>query len=204
MPIFNDLSNQILFIHVPKAAGTTIEENFLQLDFTMTYRRGGRYGKLNMFDKVNGCSPQHMHAALLDRHFDSGNFDWIFTIVRNPLDRLVSEYNFRKTTMKNFEFKRFDDWILHAFSCFESNPFIYDNHLRPQSEFIWGETEVYKLESELNILFDKISSIADTKKKFDAKSYMTSNKFQNTKNISRSSRKLIEDFYSHDFEYFGY
>lgn len=204
MPIFNNATRQILFIHIPKAAGTSIEEKLLQNGFSMTYRRGGRYGKLNDFDRTNGCSPQHMHGALLDRHFDPQSFDFVFTVVRNPLDRLVSEFNFRKTSMKAFDFDNFEDWTYHTLASFNSNPFVYDNHIRPQNEFIWGEAKIYKLEYELNLLFNDISNTTGTVIDSRIRNYMASTTYHKLKDVSGVARNLIEEFYINDFEYFGY
>ena len=104
MPIFEKDNQAIMFVHVPKAAGTSVEEVFCSNGFKMSYRRGGRYGELTEFDIANGCSPQHMHAKLLEKNFDAAKFDYVFGIVRSPLDRLVSEYNFRRSNFKNFNF----------------------------------------------------------------------------------------------------
>ena len=68
MPIFSKAGMEVLFIHIPKTGGTTIEESFCAERFSMSYRRGGYYGPILGFDRDNGCPPQHMHAPLLEKH----------------------------------------------------------------------------------------------------------------------------------------
>jgi len=89
MPVFFRGSYRILFIHVPKAGGTSIEAFFEANGFKTAYLdRGGSPESLNA---VRRCSPQHMHAALLEALFDPDMFDYVFMTVRHPVRRLLSK-----------------------------------------------------------------------------------------------------------------
>ena len=47
-------------------------------------------------DKFTIVSPQHIEYDSFRKAFPDNFFDWQFTIVRNPYDRIVSEYNMKK------------------------------------------------------------------------------------------------------------
>jgi len=102
----------------------------------MELRRGGVFGPLNGFDRANGCFPQHMHAALLERHLLNRTFTRIFCIVRNPIARFISEYRFRRQADHPLARAGIDEFRERAMRAYETNPSCLDNHLRPQVDFL--------------------------------------------------------------------
>lgn len=95
--ILND--QKIIFVHVPKCAGTSIESLFYA----------------NAIDKdVPG---KHLTFREYRQKRKFKNFSY-FTFVRNPWDRAVSYYCYRrKRNFSLFGYPSFDDWI--AFYCSE-------------------------------------------------------------------------------------
>jgi len=182
MPIFrNDDRKIVLFIHIPKCAGTSIENQLI--------KDGWGYDWL-IFparDSVpNGvpCNPQHYHKDLIDKYLDR-DVDLEFTIIRNPLHRLLSEFTWigyrqepkLKSDLQNYLEKNgqdasfmamFDKWACSRMSDFIINEthyntrqdlyfdkkmsFPFDNHMRPQHHFIRSTTEVFKIEEFENKL----------------------------------------------------
>ena len=55
-------------------------------------------------------TPQHFHANIYQKIIPEGFYDYSFCIVRNPFDRLVSEYAMRDTDDYSF-----DDWVKFIF-----------------------------------------------------------------------------------------
>jgi len=108
-----------IFIHIPKCAGSSIKE---------------------MLQDLNEVSDIHSKikddiVTLKNKEIDIEKY-FIFTVLRNPWDRMVSYYFFYRDIVKKNEkiankAKKFDfkDWI----SCIYENPksfdFIYDNCL---------------------------------------------------------------------------
>ena len=140
---------RILFVHVPKCGGGSIEKFF---------RDNGFVEDLFLIDSRLAhycCSPQHWHRDLLLKVVKMSSIDYIFTIVRDPVDRLVSEYKWRikhPSTSKGF-----DSWYQHSRIMYDSDPFVFDNHLRPQVEFILPGCDVYRFSSGLQNIVDHIS-----------------------------------------------
>lgn len=202
MPIFSKRAVDVLFIHIPKAAGTTVEEVFCNHFFSMAYRRGGRYGPTIAFDHQNGCSPQHMHAALLETHFQHRSFAEIFCVVRHPLERFISEFKFRLETHAAAQ-SGLNAFADHVFDRYGDNPFIMDNHIRPQSEFIWRDCAVFKLEDGLETMLAQLSTRLGEPLVPESKRRMLSRKVDVEPLSARNHVRLLA-FYQQDFETFGY
>ncbi|BBL76475.1 sulfotransferase family 2 domain-containing protein [Methylomagnum ishizawai] len=147
MPLYLLENKLVLFIHVPKAGGTSVEE-YLSKHYLGLLDRGFR-GHLP-------CSPQHFHAAMLATALKDAPLDYVFMVVRNPWDRLRSEYKFRKRHFKDAKDVDFDEWVERAVAAYRKNRFHLDNHLRPMSEFLLPGTEVFKLEEGLAALRDTL------------------------------------------------
>jgi hypothetical protein len=149
MPVFFKGTRRILFIHVPKAGGTSIEAFFEANGFKTAYLdRGESHESLN---GVRRCSPQHMHADLLQALFDPGLFDYVFMTVRHPVRRLLSKAVMelgRAATVTRLEL-----WLADALPKVSADPLYLDNHLRPQSDFFLPGAAVFKLEDGLGEAF---------------------------------------------------
>ena len=92
MPIFvspaGDL--KVLFVHIPKCGGGSVEQFLRSYGF-----RQGMFSIDPAYNSVLKCSPQHMHAELLLGILRVDRFDCVFSIVRDPVERMLSEYRWR-------------------------------------------------------------------------------------------------------------
>ena len=141
MPVFTKNKKSILFIHIPKCAGSSFERA-MKVDGWSEYFSIRGVGLTDMsWSKV---SPQHFHAELLQQCFEPKKFEAIVTIVREPFKRLVSEYFWQ--LKQGITILEPNSWLDDVFLKYETNKLIYDNHIRPQSEFILPETKIFKLE----------------------------------------------------------
>jgi Sulfotransferase family len=129
--------NRLLFIHVPKNAGTTIS--------TQLY--GGHLGH---------------RKALFYLRSDSSHFQskLKFAIVRNPWSRLVSAYEFGKTINPNHRpYLRETRLIFQEYRTFSDfvNLFLWENRARLDSlDPIFRPQFAYLCDKEFNIIVDKI------------------------------------------------
>jgi hypothetical protein len=145
MPVFFKGSRRVLFIHVPKAGGTSIEAFFETNGFKTAYLdRGGSPESLN---PVRRSSPQHMHAALLQALFDPAKFDYVFMTVRHPIRRLLSKYAME--TLSGGTRDALAPWLARIIGLVAADRGAMDNHLRPQADFWLPEANVFKLEDGL-------------------------------------------------------
>jgi hypothetical protein len=147
MPVLRREGRSVLFVHVPKAGGSAIERVFGQSGWKVLYR-DPKEGPDSM-NRLRRCSPQHMHRSMLETIFEMDRFDGIFMTVRDPLARFRSEYAMRNQSAVTAAAEHVDEWAERAFLRYAEDPFVFDNHLRPQSEFYVPGCLVYRLEDGL-------------------------------------------------------
>ena len=159
MPSLSLSGKLIWFAHCPKAGGTSVEQfmvarwgdavGHLHWGWDIWWRQGG----WRLADPPN--SPQHLvwkdAAAALPRMPDS-----VFAVVRDPASRLASEYRWqrqgRRGTLlgKALAHLPFSLWLRVMLATAARYPHAFDNHLRPQTDFIPGNARVFRLEEGLD------------------------------------------------------
>ena len=155
MPSLSLPDRFIWFSHCPKAGGTSVERalvdrwgpavGHLQWGWDLWWRRGG----WRRADPPN--SPQHLTWAdavrVLPRVPDA-----VFALVRDPVDRLISEYRYQRQARRGTWLGRllahlpFSTWAMIMLRVARANPYAFDNHLRPQADFIPDGARVFRLE----------------------------------------------------------
>jgi hypothetical protein len=147
MPAFRIRNKNVLFIHVPKTGGTTVE-CFLEMHGKMSLHNQGV--KL-LIPRSNSALTrslplQHFHAELLEAMFAPDFFDYTFMIVRDPLERLKSEYRHSRALGRLDTRLSFEHWVQLMLGLSTYAPNLRNNHFRPQSQFRCFNAEVFKLE----------------------------------------------------------
>ena len=154
MPIFLNESASVLFVHIPKCAGTSVS-NIFRKNYKRYFVDAG-LGDRNFF-KLRKCSPQHYHRDILQLILKVEDFDHVFHVIRNPVTRIVSEYVMRSNSSSGEGFLSFEDFCRNVFSRYKSNPYVLDNHIRPQVEFILPEGEIYYYEDGVRSVYENLS-----------------------------------------------
>jgi len=209
MPVFTHDNNSILYIHIPKSGGSNIEYIASQNGWEESLSVRGK--PLNQI-KHYRSSPQHFHEGLLSEIFNFDEFDLVFTVVRNPFQRLKSEYYWQKT--QGITSENPTAWIARVFEEYSANKYIYDNHIRPQTEFIpkSKNSKVFKLEEGA---MDSVKSIFYRRnRRYSLVPFFNSHLHKNVgkKSIKENAvekefevnKKFIFEFYKEDFEILEY
>lgn len=138
MPLFKINSKVVLFVHIPKTGGTSIEVALHKMGPTCLHR------------KVQGMPTpsQHFHAELLGALIPEDFCDYAFTVCRNPYARILSEYRHQAARDKH-RGETLDRWIRRALKEYGRNPYLHHNHIRPQTEFLLPRVEIFRFESGL-------------------------------------------------------
>lgn len=146
--------HKCLFLHIPKTAGTQLTEVF--------GKAGVQLSQGTVRINTHDVCVQHQTGAQMRSYVGAAAFDayFRFAVVRNPFDRMYSEFcwqrQMKKTTITNF-----DDFVdrvyvhfatIQRFNRHEPNaptndafnvPGIasayYYDHLRPQHEYVYGK-----------------------------------------------------------------
>lgn len=193
MPLFESRNGSfVLFIHIPKSAGTylvkCISDRYL------------------LFSPTKGhlpCSPQHFHKELLVQLGANSISSKSFTVVRSPLQRLISEYRYRVQSNALFRrFLPFDVFARVVIGCYKTNCYILDNHIRPQNEFLLDDTTVFKFEDGMEQVVDWLLNDADVRcKPFDD---IVNSSEKRKVMLSKYSYTLVRNFYQRDYDRFCY
>ncbi len=207
MPLLRIGSKLLHFVHIPKTGGASIEHFALKI------------GKVGHFSTGKGalpCSAQHMHAALYQALHIERMADWSFAIVRDPLKRLLSEYNMLverranpnvATVVDTRELRPgheadFDAWVQHVFKRYARDPYVCDNHIRPQVEFLTPQTRIYRFEKGLEQVTQRIAFFCEIA---DAPEVPHKHKSESRQvTASRETVRRIVEFYDRDYRELRY
>jgi hypothetical protein len=169
-----------VFIHIPKCAGTSIIETFK--DECVFYGRRGY---------INDHSPQHSTFAELQMMNMIPEGFKIFTVCRNPYERLQSELAWRGISPENQ-----DEFVQDFFYPKPLSRQNKDNHHLPQLEFIKGCLNSCKVLRFENINEDFLNMFGVT--------LAYKNQSENKQDLTKASLYLVREFWHEDFIFFGY
>lgn len=213
MPFFKDVddvkNNNILFIHIPKTGGTSIETYFMKKSKSDSKELLISHIDTNFMNL--GKSPQHLEFKTIKENANSLNIDFnsltkIITVVRNPYTRIISELFWNKSINEKTSHQEVYNILLNIFKNFKDNENIYDNHIRPQYQYLMENQrninkQIIILRNEkLNEMMHKIGYV-DFNEREQIRSIPHINYF---KYLNLKSIGLINKFYKNDFLCFGY
>ena len=157
MPVFSRGDVHVLFVHVPKTGGTALEHCFEDAGFTTTFRdtSPARVGPA----LVRRCSPQHLHGALLAELVRLEALTASFMVVRHPDDRFRSEFAFRRGRGLDAPPRpaAVERWGLRKLERSVEDPYLHDNHFRPQWEFAVPGVSVFRYEDGLDAVVEALN-----------------------------------------------
>jgi hypothetical protein len=199
MPFIELNSKRLLFIHIPKTGGGSIE-SWLARHSPLYFYSDGVPISLK-------CTPQHLRMSDFRELFGDDYFTNALTIVRNPYTRIASEYRMRTLIQRSSFFKghpTFSQWLQRSLEEARKNLHYLDNHIRPQWYYLDGDVEIYFYEKGLITAATKIASIIGIPlPKRLPRIHNTSAKGINVR-LCLSDLLLINEYYKRDFELFGY
>lgn len=202
----------ILFVHIPKTGGTSIELYFMS--------KGVPDKQLLTTEKwvpthkvwVRGVSLQHQRFQEIAAHAAASGIDITplrkFAVVRNPYSRVISDlFFYRKITPRHSpaevfrELKKYIDDYLRQ-------PTAYDNHARPQSDLILDEQG--QIDPSLCIM--RCETLTADMRAYGFKDFnivaqqnqykLGESQYMNL--LNKDSISLINTVYAVDFNNFGY
>lgn len=205
MPYYK--KKHILFIHIPKTGGTSVEDTLKHGDIQTMY--SGKRNNIMPIQYLRHISLQHQtfNNIFRYRRFLPVKFDSklrVISVVRNPYTRIVSDLFFHKLINVRTSANQVNRILRRYVRAMGSR---FDNHNLPQYKFI---TDVkgklikglilikqenlnsdMKNKLNINIIFNKKKN--GEKRKRDYYSY-----------LNNDSIRLINRVYKRDFELFGY
>lgn len=221
MPIARIGSDLLYYAHVPKCAGSSVED-YLTDRFGPLALLNRKYMTVADHKKWSKSSPQHIDLHTLDTLFPDDFFKASFAVVRHPAKRLLSSFGFNKARRRINWRMSFDGWLsLHA-QRGAKEPFLFDNHIRPMTDFVPASAQVFKLEEGTTAVvkwLDQLVGNTDGARDLPKSNKTDDVAWQPKKPWKRYVKTVIEikapplderycqkiyDLYREDYERFGY
>mmetsp|Transcript_5506 Transcript_5506/g.15634 ORF Transcript_5506/g.15634 Transcript_5506/m.15634 type:complete len:313 (-) Transcript_5506:45-983(-) len=133
----------LTFIHIPRCAGTTIED--------CTQHEAAGWGHLDLdlhglykITKRFNCFKQHVPPSLMPGFYQGKA---TFCVVRNPYERMISEYHYPLTRGFSARAKAgrcnkegLNEFAVEALTAMKEkgDPYMHDCHLLPQASYVYG------------------------------------------------------------------
>ena len=200
MPLAVLNGKSLFFAHVPKAGGSSVEEYLMR-----------RFGKLSLIDqnkrtgvKGTGLIVPATHLAAEDlKELLPHDLDFCFAVVRDPVRRLQSEYRYQTRVSRSSRFS-FSTWLRIMFACLRQEPRIYENHIRPQSDLVPDNAEIFHLEDgAMQKFVARIDEVlGETAPEIEPRHINKREVRPIT--LYREDIELIEAHYKADYERFGF
>ena len=205
MPYFKNQNINLLFIHIPKTGGTSLEK-YLSRKYKIPLNSNSLFmfiNKLNTDIKIDSTL-QHMTYQTIMKYKDYFKIDFnnieIIAIVRNPYERLISDLFFLKKIKINSSKEEVYNTIIKRYL----NELL-DNHTIPQYLFVTDENKqlipnikilhTETLNQDIQKLGHKDFNLRENKNKIN-------NNYYNY--LNNDSIKIINEFYDYDFTLFNY
>ena len=202
MPVFVKDDVRVLYVHVPKTGGSAIEDAFADagwethlLDRTSARHPSRRFRR---------CSPQHLHAELLEQLVRLERIDLVMTVVREPFARFRSEFLWRHSDDAAPTPADVTAWGRRILEKYTADPFVRDNHLRPQSQFLLPGAHVHRYEDGLQAALDDVGAAVDAAAPQLRPRTASAGLSSADVPVDAELERLLLDFYADDFTRLGY
>jgi len=225
----------LAFIHIPKNAGGSFEEEsrreahrLFQREATDDkYRRWGIFDfHLNCSGNVDGgdprkggirscelpgigaCSIYHMPPSFDDELLASYKPCETFCVVRDPLEKIISEFKMRVKREKCTD-ENFHKWATTQLANFRKHPNHVDCHYMPQYPYVYDENNRRICDHIMNYTtlaedFSKLMNSRGSNVRLNAHVHLMNNLTSCHVNASDSVKAEVAELYKLDYEAFGF
>ena len=185
MPIFeHPTKGRVLFIHIPKTGGSSIERWLQDAGYQL--------------DKLNHWSGDNHQHATYETWKEWGEFDYKFTVVREPLARFVSALGFRVIQPGDADVRTREILQKQQKNARVLLPH-WGNHLTPQVEFVDDTVEIFRFDQDF---FEGISKALDIPGPFPHENKSRTDAAPH--HLTVETQLKIINLYKDDYERFGF
>lgn len=198
MPLWSLKDKSIFFAHVPKTAGSSLEEYLIRrmgqctIVWSAAIDRGG-----------SGLLTAPVHFAKNDlKMFLPAKIDFSFTLVRDPIARLMSEYRYQAGLSRASRLG-FSTWLRIVLEAAKRDPRTYRNHIRPQVDLVPDGAEIFRLEDGFEPIIARLDEVLGQSEPSLSVPHINKRPSQAI-TLYRQDAALLRDFYAEDYARLGY
>ena len=209
MPIFQHDGALHYFAHVPKAGGRSVEDYLRRRFGTLSMIDDGHHDRARRSAWLR-TTPQHVAVEDLEVILPTEWFASIFAVVRHPVARIVSAFNFQSTVWRQIPVgMSFAEWFDEYRALSRIYPYYYDNHLRPQSDFVPRRARIFRLEEGMAGLPEWLDEVTNSQAPDLSIAHVNASRpakgsYYRAEPLSEADMDAIAAHYAVDFERFGY
>ena len=195
MAIFTKDNKRVLFLHNPKTGGVSISHIFERSDWKDEL--GSWVGHHKHYASREG-SLMHLTYSEITEYYKIEEFDYCFTVVRNPYNRAISEYHWQE------QHQPFNEWFVNSINQSEKTNLprkCHDNHFLPQINWTGKHVDVFYFEQGIDVIGKQIAKRLDTE---FLRTDFHANVKKKTITLNDIDKSLVYNAYKQDFEKFGY
>jgi len=199
VPLAHYNGQVIFFAHVPKTGGSSVEEYLIR-----------RFGPLSLIDRNKqrgvrgtGLIVPTTHLTAVDlAELIPPDVAYSFTVVRDPVARLMSEYRYQ-TNVSWMSRLGFSTWLRVMLHAARTEPRLHENHIRPQNDLVPEGTVVFHLENGFDAMTTQLDKITGSSAPNIKVGHWKPREHKEIP-LKRQDAELISEFYAADYARFGY
>lgn len=209
MPVFRVGDKLHYYAHVPKCGGSSVEA-YLKARFGPLAFLDTRFLDQPEARRWTRSSPQHLPLDAFRRLVPESWIASSFAVVRHPLKRLVSAFQFQVEVEKTVApLWSIDEWVDDFLNRAATEPFLYDNHMCPQADIVPRGATVFRLEDGLDAIVPHLDTLAGDSRgprAIPAENVRAKHLITDDARLTPSAETLarIAAFYGEDFARFDY
>lgn len=187
-------NKKVIFLHVPKTGGTTIERLF-------------DIARLHDSNPATNPTPQHLTCKMLRERIGDDKYEsyYKFVFVRNPWSRILSSYFWRQTLPRKRPVLPFTKFIENVERVVDERLFYsqeFGDHFIPQLEYTSDVDDVFRFENFEDGARQVASRLGLTVRKIPAKKAKHYDNYREFYNDH--TRQVIARIYRDEIDEFGY
>ena len=195
---------KVIFVHVPKTAGSSMEKFILDKDLDCMDPE-----ELYGVDE-NGRALQHLMASDIKQIVPNYAQYFSFSIVRNPYERIVSEYFWCPIEDVGHKGDQtFDEFLSYAKHVVLTQNYFanaFTDHFIPQYKFVYDD-QMNKIVNHVGRFENLDKTVRIVRRKMNLEKpfpKLNARRSNERVNLTRDQKNTIYDLYKKDFELFGY
>ncbi len=209
MPLYRHDNRFLYFAHIPKCGGKSVA-SYLGSRFGVPAFLNSRAIAKRTGEDWTKTSPGHILWEDFDILIPPEWIEVTFGIVRHPLARLASAYNFQSILLaKIAPGEEPLKWFTDSLKARDSRRFVLDHHLEPQVNFMPANSKFFRLEDGLDKIIPFVDGFAGSTRKSSEIEWLNSSTPTSTVShqivpFPESIAEAAIQTYSDDFDRFGY